>query len=79
MVAPTKLQLLLTDEQRTLLKEATGREVVALEFPDVATVASLGRSTASGAEPRAQPEPPLTLSRDEHLHGLWIVLGLGDD
>lgn len=75
MVATKSFRLRLTDEQREELSRVIGREVSVLEFPDLSLV-TLSDAGEAGVEP--PPEPPQTLTREEHLHRLWVVLGLGD-
>lgn len=75
MAAAKSFRLRLTDEQRQALKQALGREVAVLEFPDVTALEPFERGAA---QPMPRPDPPITLSREEHLHGLWVVLGLDE-
>ena len=52
----------LTDEQKRGIKELTGKDAEAIEC------------TQEELELKLAP----TLRREEHLHGLWVVLGLDD-
>ena len=57
-----KVLLKLTEEQKRAIKELTGKEAEAIEC------------TQEELEMKLAP----TLPQAEHLHGLWVVLGLDD-
>jgi len=60
--AEKRVLLKLTDEQKRAIKELTGKEAEAIEC------------TQEELEMKLAP----TLPQAEHLHGLWVVLGLDD-
>jgi hypothetical protein len=57
-----KVLIRLTPEQRAGIKELTGKDAEAIEC------------TREELEMKLAP----TLTKEEHLHGLWVVLGLDD-
>jgi hypothetical protein len=57
-----KVLLKLTEEQRRAIKELTGKDAEGIEC------------TQEELEMKLAPKLPQT----EHLHGLWVVLGLDD-
>lgn len=57
-----RVLLKLTEEQRRAVKELTGKDAEAIEC------------TQEELEMKLAP----TLPQAEHLHGLWVVLGLDD-
>ena len=57
-----KVLIRLTEEQRVAIREITGRDAEAIEC------------TADELADKLAP----TLPRQEHLHGLWVMLGLDD-
>jgi len=57
-----KVLIKLTDQQKKAIKELTGKDAEAIEC------------TQEELEMKLAP----TLPQAEHLHGLWVVLGLDD-
>ena len=60
--AKKRVLIKLTEEQKRGIKELTGKDAEAIEC------------TPEELEMKLAP----TLPREEHLHGLWVVLGLDD-
>jgi hypothetical protein len=57
-----KVVIQLTDEQRRMIRDLTGVDAAVIEC------------TAEELTDKLAP----TLPRQEHLHGLWVTLGLDD-